>query len=150
MYMIQRAKLRPAIVVSVEPPVVSAPVGAPEWQVSQTVYVAPAYGCDQDGSRAGWNPEFLKRIKMCMYPQYMLDRLPLPGSELSVVRFDQVQPMARSHKSIIPTDYRLSDEAVSLIHDWMMWVYTGEVQVDSVLDIFQTEMKEMLKREKAR
>lgn len=146
-YMIQRAKLRPAIVVSVEPPSVAPPKGAPPWQVMPTVYVAPTYGCEQDGSRAGWDKRFLDRIRMCMYPQYMLDRIPLPGSEWSVVRFDQVQPIARSHSSLTLTDYCLSSDAVSVVHDWLEWAHTGEVADSGFIDIFQTLMKERLTTE---
>jgi hypothetical protein len=104
--------------------------------------VAPSYGCDQDGSRAGWDKKFTDRIKMCMYPQYMLDKIPLPGSEWSVIRFDQIQPIGRAHQSFITTEHCLSAEGVAVINDWVSWIYTGEVTTDGPIDIFQTFMAE--------
>jgi hypothetical protein len=130
-------------VVSVEPPKVQIPKGTPAWQVLQTVYVAPTFGCDQDGSRAGWDKVFLDRIKACMYPQYMLDKIPVPGSEWSVVRFDQIQPISRGHDSFILTEHCLSQEALAVLNDWVSWVHTGEVASNGVIDFFQTAMDEM-------
>lgn len=135
-YMVQRAKLRPAIVVSVEPPPISMPKASPSWQSAQTVYVVPTYGCDQDGGRGGWDPTFLRRVRACMYPQYMIDKIPLPGSEWSVVRFDQIQPIGRNHQSMIMTKYCLSDEAVGVIRHWVAWIYTGKITADGPIDLF--------------
>lgn len=139
-YMVQRAKLRPAIVVSVEPPLVSMPKASPSWQSAQTAYVAPAYGCDQDGGRGGWDPSFLKRVRECRYPQYMLDKIPLPGSEWSVIRFDQIQPIGRNHRSMVVTDYCLGGEAIGVVRDWVTWILTGQVVEDGAIDIFQEQM----------
>jgi hypothetical protein len=139
-YMIQRAKLRPAIVVSVEAPSAALPKGSPSWQALPMVYVAPAYGCDQDGSRAGWDKTFTDRIKMCMYPQYMLEKLPLAGPEWSVVRFDQIQPISRRHDSFILTEHCLSQEAVQVVNDWVSWAYTGEVTPNGAIDMWHAEM----------
>src|SRR5262249_19072362 len=86
-YMVQRAKLRPATGIAAE----------------RAVYVAPAYGCE----KGDWDSAFMERIRMCMYPQYMLDRLPLPGPEWSVVRFDQVQPISKNNQSLIWTEHCL-------------------------------------------
>ena len=145
-YMVQRAKLRPAIVVSVEPPLVQFPKGSPPWQSFQTVYVAPAYGCDQSGSRGGWDRGIMGRIKTCMYPQYMLDKLPLAGAEWSVVRFDQIQPISRSHSSFVVTEHCLSEDAVDVIHDWVSWIHTGEVADGGYIDVFQTDMADRAAR----
>jgi len=81
-----------------------------------------------------------------MYPQYMLDKIPLPGSEWSVLRFDQIQPISRAHNSFMVTEHSLSDEAVAVVQDWVSWVHTGEVAKDGPIDIFQTEMAERAAR----
>jgi hypothetical protein len=111
----------------------------------QTVYVAPVYGADQ----GGLDKTFMERIKACMYPQYMLERLPLPGPEWSLVRFDQVQPISRSNQSLLLTEHCLSQEAIAVVRDWLTWIQTGEVAADGALDIFQTEKKEQLAKKSA-
>src|SRR6185295_5725375 len=84
---VQRAKRRPAIVLSEGGPEVAPAlrVGEARWQTSATILVAPFYGVDRDGTRGGWNPGFVDRIRRCEYPQYMWDQLPLAGARQSVL-----------------------------------------------------------------
>jgi hypothetical protein len=44
--------------------------GQQRWQANPTLLVAPYYGADAGPSRAGWNAEFVGRIRHAEYPQY--------------------------------------------------------------------------------
>ena len=57
------------------------------WQHRRALLVAPYYGVQADGTRAGWNPEFVSRIQRAEYSQYVWDRLPEGGlREGSILR----------------------------------------------------------------
>ncbi len=67
----------------------------PQKSTSQTLLVAPYYGVDLDGMRAGYPPKFVDAVKHTVYPQFFVDMLPLSGSDFSMMRFDQIQPVGR-------------------------------------------------------
>jgi hypothetical protein len=89
------AKRRPALVIAKPGPGVERRLrkGFPAYQTAKTMLVAPYYGADQDGTRAGWPPALVRRIRRGEYPQYICERLPLPGSDESILRLDQIQPL---------------------------------------------------------
>jgi hypothetical protein len=95
--------------------------------------VAPYYGGDQDGSRGGWNPTFLERIRRVEYPQYMADRLPLGGVDESVLRLDHLQPVGRHHDAFELTPHRLSDMALVIVDEWLEWLRTGKLEAHQEL-----------------
>ena len=90
---------------------------------SPFVSIAPFYGVEQKG-RAGYNPEFVERIKHATYPQFMWDILPHTENE-SMLRFDQLQPLGIHHQSYSHTGYKLSEEALNLIDEWLYWYING-------------------------
>jgi len=123
------AKKRPALIISKGGPRVrkSLTKGKAKWQTYPTMIVAPYYGADEGGSRGGFNPQFLKRVRLCEYPQFMWDKLPISGRSTveSILRFDHMQPVGRSQDSIAFTDYCLSERALRLIDEWVTWLITG-------------------------
>ncbi len=75
---IQRAKRRPALILGeggTQLPA-SMTLNRPGWQVSTPLLVAPYYGGSQDGTRAGFPPAFLDRIRRCEFPQFIWERVP--------------------------------------------------------------------------
>lgn len=105
-----------------------------KWQTSPSVLVAPYYGVDEKADkRAGWKQEFVDRIQLGQYPQYLWDKLPLPGSSESILRLDHVQPLGVHHMSYQLADWRLGDEAMALVDAWLDWLRLGTIDPDSVL-----------------
>lgn len=88
---VYKAKIRPVVVISTGGDAISSEVlkKAKGWKTAPTLIVAPYFGVDQDGSRAGWDAEFVSRIRHGEYPQYVHDRLPIGGDR-------RVDPQARS------------------------------------------------------
>jgi len=139
---VQRAKRRPALVLSEGGPEIASAlrVGEARWQTSATILVAPFYGVDRDGTRGGWKPGFVDRIRRCEYPQYLWDQLPLAGTRQSVLRLDHTQALGRHQNSYTLTPYRLSDDALSLVDEWFSWLLTGSIAPDSALQILREEL----------
>ena len=124
---VYKAKRRPMILLGIGGPEVDKvhKIGAPKWQVLPTILAAPFYGADQDGTRAGFKPELVERIKRSEYPQYMWDMLPIGGAKESILRLDQLQPIGRHHGSIEFSGFCLSDKALEILDDWLDWVVSG-------------------------
>jgi hypothetical protein len=122
------------------PPAVTRNLG---WQASAALLAAPYFGADQDGTRAGWPAEFVKRIKRGEYPQYAYDRLPIGGTEESILRLDQLQPIGRHHDSYELTEYCLSADAMEIIDSWLVWLFTGTLDPKSLLFDMKTELQNL-------
>lgn len=143
---VYRAKKRPAIVICEGGDEVDRllTLGKPKWQTGPTILVAPCYGGDEDAARAGFNPEFVKRVRQCEYPQFIWDRLPIGGSTTeSLVRLDHIQPIGRHHDSIELTSYRLSDAALMILDEWLLWLFRGYFDEDSLLFEFKREREKI-------
>ncbi|HKY21623.1 MAG TPA: hypothetical protein VJM31_10415 [Vicinamibacterales bacterium] len=96
--------------------------------------MAPYYGVDSDGTRAGWNPEFVKRIQRAEYSQYLWDILPIGGCEDgSILRLDHVLPVGVDPSNWGLTEFKLSDAALALTDEWLTWHVTGGLVTDSAL-----------------
>lgn len=110
---IYMARRRPALVIAAAGPKVERRLhkGFPAYQTARTILVAPYYGTEQDGTRAGWPPALVQRIRWGEYPQYICDRLPLPGSDESILRLDHIQPLGSDPTVCDLTDYRLTVDA---------------------------------------
>jgi hypothetical protein len=89
---------RPVLVLSEGGPAIPAAMrtGAARWPTAPTLLVAPYYGADQDGTRGGWRPDFVQRIRRAEYPQYIWDSLPIGGPRESILRLDHLFPIARN------------------------------------------------------
>ena len=116
--------------------------GMPRNLTSPTLIVAPYYGADQDGKRAGYNPKLVDRIRHAEYPQFMLDYLPIPGPEQSsILRFDHIQPVGLHYHAYEHSGFCLSDEAVELIlDDWLQWLFYGGLPENSLILDYQKEI----------
>lgn len=132
---VYRGKVRPAIVLALESPDVDKQLvsGAARWQTAKTVLVAPYYGADSDGTRGGWPPLFIERIRRAHYPQYLCDRLPIGGPVESILRLDQMQPVGSSRPAIQIFPHRLGDEAMGYIDEWVNWYLRRELLADGAL-----------------
>lgn len=140
---VYRAKKRPMLLISLAGHAVPSALvaGSPKYQTSATHLAVPYYGGNADGKRAGFNPEFLKRVRKCEFPQFSWDILPLDGAEESVLRFDHVQPVSTHYKSFQATNYRLSKEALSLVDEWLLWHLTASLPGDdTLLGYLRTEL----------
>jgi hypothetical protein len=139
-----RAKKRPCLVIGTEQPDVDNALrrNMPKKLTSPTILVAPYYGADKDGKRAGYNPQLVERIKHAEYPQFLLDQLPIGGGpKESILRFDHIQPIGLHYYAYEHSGYCLSDEAVELIlNDWLKWLFYGGLSPDSFLLDFQKEI----------
>lgn len=138
---VYRAKKRPAIVVCEGGIEVDGRLtrGKPKWQTSPTILVAPYYGVDEGGARAGFNPEFVMRVRRCLYPQFMWDKLPIGGANESILRLDHIQPLGKHHDAIELTNYRLSEDALVIFDEWIGWAIYGDFSEDSLLLEFKQQ-----------
>jgi len=141
---VYRAKERPVLIVGSEPPKVpkSDQAGGSAWQFHQVILVAPYYGAEFSGRTGGWNPEFVKRIQKCEYPQYMWDKLPERANS-SILRFDHIQPMGTDQKAYKWTAFCLGRDAMQILDEWMQWVMTGCLLEDGVLNDFRKGLLEL-------
>lgn len=97
---------------------------------------------ERTGKRAGFNPEFVRRVRRGIYPQFMWDTLPVGGSTAeSILRLDHVQPIGRHHDSIEFTPYRLSEDALSILDEWLRWLIKGDFEEDSILPLIKREIE---------
>ena len=142
---IYRVKKRPAILVNSGGQEVPRELrqGSAKYQTSPSILAVPAYGADQDGNRSGFRQELVKRIRRCEYPQYFWDKLPIPGSKDSIIRFDHLQPIGYHHESVEFTEYVLSTDALLIFNEWITWLIQGELPVDGILGDIREELLKM-------
>lgn len=138
-----RAKKRPCLVIGTKQQHVDNSLrhDMPKKLTSPTLIVAPYYGADRDGKRAGYNPELVDRIRHAEYPQFMLDCLPISGTKQSVLRLDHMQPVGLHYLTYEHSGFCLSDEAVELIlDDWLQWLFYGGLPANSLILDYQKEI----------
>ena len=135
-YAVYRAKKRPVLVVSTGGPEIPRGLmhGAPKWQTTPTVFVAPFYGAERGGGRAGFPEEFVSRVRRCDYPQYLWDRLPIGSPpQGSMLRLDHIQPLGRNPNAYESTGHCLSDHALLVLDEWLNWLFEGDLPREAVL-----------------
>jgi hypothetical protein len=132
---VYRGKVRPALVLALEADDIDKQLvsGSARWQTAKTILVAPYFGADQGGTRGGWPPVFVQRIRRAVYPQYMYDRLPIGGPEESIMRFDQAQPIGPARTAIEIFPWKLSDEALAFVDEWLTWYVRRELLAEGPL-----------------
>ena len=142
---LHRAKVRPCLILSEGGPDIPKALrtGAARWQSAPALLCAPAYGVDRSGTRGGWRPEFVRRIRRCEYPQYVWDCLPIRGATESILRLDHAQPVGRHYNSFEATKFRLSDDALQLVDEWLQWLLTGSPPKDGVLMDVRSELSKL-------
>ena len=107
--------------------------------------MAPYYSIDRDGSRGGWNPDFVSRIRRAEYPQYLWDLLPIArsGEGGSILRFDNAFSVSQHGDAYAHCGHRLSDEAVGYLAQWFRCLVSGELEKDSPLDYLRRELRDL-------
>ncbi len=141
--LVQRAKIRPVIIVANPAPEVVTAHGQAKWQTAPTILVAPFYGADQDEKRAGWPQALVDRIRHCEYPQYVWDQLPVAGSPESILRLDHIQPIGRHSNSHEWTEHCLTPDALDVLDEWLTWIFTGTLPQDGVVTMARKELGEI-------
>lgn len=145
--MVSRAKRRPALVVSTEGLDVprSYRQGKSKHQTSPTVLVAPYFGAALSTQRAGFNPEFVMRIRACDYPQFVWDKLPLKAdTEESILRLNHTFPIGNDPAAYEPTEWTLSNDALDVIDEWFTWLVTGKLDETGVLYMIRETLQQEL------
>jgi len=139
-----RAKKRPCLVIGSNNPAVdqSLTKGTPKKSTAPTVLVAPYYGVDRDGRRAGYKPEFVERVRHCEYPQFVWDRLPVAGGpDESILRLDHLQPIGAHNNSYKLSEFKLSDGALEIIDELIYWLIWGGVDEGSLIALYRDEIE---------
>ncbi|MDP8314873.1 MAG: hypothetical protein RAP70_07350 [Candidatus Celaenobacter antarcticus] len=138
-----RAKKRVCLVLGSAVPAVDNKLrfGMPKKSTAPTVIVAPYYGSDQDGTRAGYNPELVERIRHAEYPQFFWDKLPISGPKESILRLDHIQPVGTQSNSYELAKYKLSENAMELMDDLLKWLIWGGVPADSLILDYRKEIE---------
>ena len=133
---VHRAKIRPILVLALPGPEIPKKysLNKPKWQTAPSYIVAPYYGVDEGtGKRAGYSRLFAERVKHCMYHQFFWEKLPLSGSNESILRFDHIQPMGGHYKSYKLTSWKLSPKALNILDDWLQWHFHDNIPEESDL-----------------
>lgn len=139
-YIVHRAKRRVALVVGVGGPEVTKDLtrGKPRWQTAPTIQVAPYYGATSDGGkRSGFSETLLARVRLAQYPQFIWDRVPVRGASESLLRLDHILPIGNHQRSFQATEWRLSDEAMAVVDEWMFWCLTGKLNTEGDLLLYR-------------
>jgi len=139
-----RAKKRPCLIIGSDSPPVSREHtrGMPKRSTAPTVLAMPYYGATQDGKRSGYKPEFVERIRHCEYPQFLWDRLPIPGgAEESILRLNHLQPIGTHHNSYKLAAHRLGDSAMEFIDELLQWLIWGGVPKDGWIAMYREEIE---------
>ena len=122
-----RAKKRPCLVIgSVNHKAIAKglTIGMSKAATHEFILVAPFFSVSQEG-RSGYNPEFVERIKHAEYSRYFWDILPFSSGHESIMRFDQIQPVGLHHQAYEHLGYKLSDESLDYIDEWLNWLIYG-------------------------
>ena len=114
----------------------------PKYMTAPTILVAPHYGVDRNGSRAGYNREFVERIRHCEYPQFVWNPLPNGGPKESILRLDQLQPIGAHYNSHSVLEFRLSDDALSVVDELIQWLVWGGVPEDGDIAAYRELIEE--------
>ena len=123
-----RAKKRPCLVIGSNNPAVEQALtkGTPKNSTAPTVLVAPYYGVDRDGRRAGYKPDFVERVRHCEYPQFVWDHL---------------QPIGALNNSYKISEFKLSDAALEIIDELVHWLIWGGVDADGLIALYREEIE---------
>lgn len=139
-----RAKRRPCLVIGSSNPTVDKNLtkGKPNHATAPTILMAPYYGADENGQRAGYSEPFRERVRHCEYPQFVWDCLPIPtGPTESILRLDHIQPIGTNYNSYKLSSYKLSEEALDIIDEQINWLLYSGVPEDSLIAMYREEIE---------
>ncbi len=113
--------------------------GYPKHQRHPGILVAPYFGALPHGNSSGWPPALVERIRRCEFPQFVWDKLPheqaLPES---LLRLDHCHTVYSHHQTIEKLGFRLTDEALLIIHDYFCWLLQGSLPPDSLIQLLRS------------
>ena len=142
-----KAKKRPAIVISTGGDKIDKKLtlGVAKYQISSTILVVPSYGIKRKIGGEKFSTEFKKRIRQGLYPQYILENLPISSNDReSYIRLDHIQPIGKHHQSIELTPYYLTEEALNILDEWIDWLFYGTLDPKSELYLIKELIDEEL------
>lgn len=141
LWLAYRGKKRPCLVLGTTHPDVdnALRINMPRRSTDQVILAAPYYGVDQDGTRAGYNPQLVERIRHAEYARFFWDKLPTKTKpEESILRLDHTQPIGIKNNSCELSGFRLSGKAMTIIDHWMSWLLWGGVPPKSPLKEYRS------------
>jgi hypothetical protein len=142
--LVMRAKVRPAVVYGHPHQGPIAGAQQAKWQTHQTLTVIPAYGDTQNAARAGWPEDLRRAVRHAKWPQYMWDVLPIGGdTNGSVLMLNRAFPIGSHHNYYEALPWVLSDIALSVLDEWMTWLWTGKMREDGDLYTARSVLLEM-------
>jgi hypothetical protein len=126
-----RAKFRPVIVVTPCPTDINLPGARNPGKINRHLcYVSPCYGLADAMDKAKFSPEFLKRVRLLEYPQFMFLRKSVCLEKDSLLRLDSIQHVYRNQ--VIPLQWSLNEEMVRILQGQLTYlltkVYAGDYQ----------------------
>lgn len=139
-FLVTKGKYRPCLILSTMGREIPRGMmkGAATWQKTNCVIAAPYFGADADGSRGGFKPEFVEQVRRGHNPQFFFDCL--PGRKIeSILRLDQMFPLAMDGTSYDITEDCLSPDAIELMDQWSIWFQTGKVRKDDLLALWANQ-----------
>lgn len=74
----------------------------------------------------------------------MLDSLPVTGKKVtrqSILRLDHIMPVGKHHNSCQLGSVKLSEEALALLDEWLVWLATGRLKMDTLLAMARDELQ---------
>lgn len=139
-----RAKKRPCLVLRsnfthVDP---NLKRGKPRHSTAPTITIAPYYGADENGQRSGYTQAFRQRVMHCEYPQFLWDKLPTNNQpKESILRLDHIMPYGANTNSYNLSSYKLSEDAIKIIDDLLIWNTYGGIPEESIIIDYQTQIQ---------
>lgn len=143
---VYRCKKRPAIIVHAGGPEIPNELrkNKPRRQTDPCILVAPFYGANEGGQRAGFSPAFVERVRRCEYKQFWWDILPETGWKTdSIMRLDQVQPVGRNHSIVEVTNHCISEIGLIIMEQFLEWFCYDRLAEDSELGYFKKEVSQL-------
>jgi hypothetical protein len=64
-------------------------------------------------------------VRRAEYPYFCWDKLLIPGPEESILRVDHVFPVPKEPGTVELLPHRLSDKALEIMDDWILWLVRG-------------------------
>lgn len=136
---VQKGKVRPALVIRAQPAAPPAAAGDAKWLHVASLLVAPFFGADRDGMRAGVAPDLLDQVRWLKWPQFLWDQLPVSGSSVSLLRLDRAFTVGRHQDSVSWTEHVLSANAIEFVQQQFVWLNSGVIVEGSVLQMARDE-----------
>lgn len=145
-YQLTPFKKRPALVLAsaADPLDQKLTNGLAGYQKTPCFLVAPYYGVDKNGSRAGYPEPLVRAIRNCTYPHYFWDCLPLKGDTASsLLRLDSMFSVVSDRHYYQHTGYKLSSDAMEIMAEYVDWYLSGSLPKNSLIRDVRAKLEEL-------